>query len=279
MPARRWPPEVRTGWNTRSRRGSPRKGLSLTQQIFVGLAVGIAAGWFVSEFHPTWAPYFRPFSQIFLRLIKMIIAPLIFATLVAGIAGAGHFKVVGRMGLRAIIYFEIVTTLALVIGLVAVNVMRPGRRREPADGPAVRNHRDPADVGSDPPARRCRSRSSRRWPRATCSRSSSSASCSRSRSGMIGEKGRPVIVWCEAHCRDDVQVHEHRHALRADWRRRGDRLYRRARRGGGPLQPGLAGRDALPRAGGLHARRAAAGRADLRRPDPQVRAGRSRSRP
>ena len=56
----------------------------------------------------------------------MVIAPLIFATLVAGIAGAGHFKVVGRMGLRAIIYFEIVTTLALVIGLVAVNITKPG---------------------------------------------------------------------------------------------------------------------------------------------------------
>ena len=56
----------------------------------------------------------------------MIIAPLIFATLVAGIAGAGHVKVVGRMGLRAIIYFEIVTTIALVIGLVAVNITRPG---------------------------------------------------------------------------------------------------------------------------------------------------------
>ena len=59
-------------------------------------------------------------------MIKMIIAPLIFATLVAGIAGAGHFKVVGRMGLRAIIYFEIVTTIALFIGLIAVNITRPG---------------------------------------------------------------------------------------------------------------------------------------------------------
>jgi len=106
--------------------GVPRRGLSLTQQIFLGLAVGIAVGWFVSEYHPSYAPFFRPFSQIFLRLIKMIIAPLIFSTLVAGIAGAGHFKVVGRMGLRAIIYFEVVTTLALVIGLVAVNVIRPG---------------------------------------------------------------------------------------------------------------------------------------------------------
>ena len=56
----------------------------------------------------------------------MIIAPLIFATLVAGIAGAGHFKDVGRMGLRAIIYFEIATTIALVIGLLAVNILKPG---------------------------------------------------------------------------------------------------------------------------------------------------------
>ena len=133
-----------------------RSGLTLTQQIFVGLGIGIVVGWFVSEYHPAAAPYFRPFSQIFLRLIKMIIAPLIFATLVAGIAGAGHVKVVGRMGLRAIIYFEVVTTLALVIGLVAVNVMRPGRRRQPADGPAVGDHRDRADVGSDPAAHRSR---------------------------------------------------------------------------------------------------------------------------
>ena len=104
----------------------PRRGLTLTQQIFVGLAIGIATGWFVSEYYPSAAPYFRPFSQLFLRLIKMVIAPLIFATLVAGIAGAGHVKVVGRMGLRAILYFEVVTTLALVVGLLVVNVMRPG---------------------------------------------------------------------------------------------------------------------------------------------------------
>ena len=107
----------------------PRRGPSLTQQIFIGLALGIIAGWLVSEYNPAAAAYFRPFSQLFLRLIKMIIAPLIFATLVAGIAGAGHVKVVGRMGLRAIIYFEIVTTLALVIGLVTVNVRAPGLSR------------------------------------------------------------------------------------------------------------------------------------------------------
>src|SRR4029450_9163892 len=105
---------------------APRRGITLTQQIFIGLAIGIVAGWIVSSTHPEWAQYCRPFSQLFLRMIKMIIARLIFATLVAGIAGAGHVKVVGRMGLRAIIYFEIVTTIALGIGLAAVNFMKPG---------------------------------------------------------------------------------------------------------------------------------------------------------
>jgi len=102
------------------------RGLTQTQQILIGLVVGILAGWLVSRTHPDWAQYFNPFSQLFLRLIKMIIAPLIFATLVAGIAGAGHVKAVGRMGLRAMIYFEVVTTLALLIGLLAVNILKPG---------------------------------------------------------------------------------------------------------------------------------------------------------
>ena len=93
------------------------------------MALGVLFGWFVNLHHPDWVANIRPFSQIFLRMIKMIIAPLIFATLVAGIAGAGHFRQVGRMGLKAIIYFEIVTTIALVIGLVAVNLTKSGRRR------------------------------------------------------------------------------------------------------------------------------------------------------
>jgi Na+/H+-dicarboxylate symporter len=103
-----------------------RPRLSLTQQIFIGLGLGVLLGWFVNVYHPDWVANIRPFSQIFLRMIKMVIAPLIFATLVAGIAGAGHFKQVGRMGLKAIIYFEIVTTIALVLGLVAVNLVKPG---------------------------------------------------------------------------------------------------------------------------------------------------------
>jgi Na+/H+-dicarboxylate symporter len=105
---------------------APRGGLTLTRQIILGLVVGIVAGTIVSRTNPAWAQYFNPFSQLFLRLIKMIIAPLIFSTLVAGIAGAGHVKAVGRIGLRAMIYFEVVTTIALLIGLLAVNIVRPG---------------------------------------------------------------------------------------------------------------------------------------------------------
>ena len=185
--------------SSRSRERPRAPALTLTQQIFIGLALGILAG--AHRRARTTRPgriYFRPFSQLFLRLIKMIIAPLIFATLVAGIAGAGHFKVVGRMGLRAIIYFEVVTTLALVIGLVAVNITRPGVGVEPADGPGLGDHRQGADLGSDPPARRPRVGDRRDGRRATCCRSSCSASSSASRWAMIGEKGRPVLAWCEA---------------------------------------------------------------------------------
>ena len=96
--------------------------LSLTQWIFVGMASGLLIGWLAPEF----AVNLRPFSTVFLRLIKSIVAPLIFATLVVGIAGHGDLKQVGRMGVKAIVYFEVVTTLALIIGLVVVNVVKPG---------------------------------------------------------------------------------------------------------------------------------------------------------
>jgi proton glutamate symport protein len=95
---------------------------SLTQWIFVGMAVGLLVGWLA----PDVAVNLKPFSTIFLRLIKSIVAPLIFATLVVGIAGHGDLKQVGRMGVKAIVYFEAVTTVALVIGLAVVNIMKPG---------------------------------------------------------------------------------------------------------------------------------------------------------
>lgn len=86
------------------------------------MAVGIAVGHFLPEA----GKQLVPVSNIFLRLIKSIIAPLLFATLVVGIAGSGSAKAMGRIGLKSIIYFEIVTTVALFLGLGAVNLVRPG---------------------------------------------------------------------------------------------------------------------------------------------------------
>ncbi|HEU4935846.1 MAG TPA: cation:dicarboxylase symporter family transporter [Vicinamibacterales bacterium] len=175
---------------------TPRRGLTLTQQIFIGLILGIIVGAIVDATHPEYAVYFRPFSQLFLRLIKMVIAPLIFATLVAGIAGAGHFKVVGRMGLRALIYFEVVTTLALIIGLAAVNFTKPGVGVNLPMGAH-------SDITAKPQT----------WDQILLHVVPESVIDAMARGdvlqivvfsiifgialGMIGEKGRPVIVWCE----------------------------------------------------------------------------------
>lgn len=95
---------------------------TLTQFIFVGMAVGLFVGWLFPDFAIT----LRPLSLIFIRLIKSLIAPLIFATLVVGIAGHGNIRQVGRMGIKSLVYFEVITTLALVVGLIVVNVVRPG---------------------------------------------------------------------------------------------------------------------------------------------------------
>ena len=162
-------------------------------QIMIGLVVGLLVGWYISTFDDATAAYYaniiRPFSQIFIRMIRMLIAPLLFGTLVAGIAGAGHFKDVGRMGLRAIIYFEVVTTLALFIGLAAVNILKPGVGvvlPETSGAPAVR--RPWHKRGTRSCCTWCRPRSSRRCRPATSCRSSCSASCSRSDSAWSARR-------------------------------------------------------------------------------------------
>jgi proton glutamate symport protein len=99
-----------------------RKKNRLTLYIFVGMGLGLLIGTLV----PSVGASLRPLSQIFIRLIKSIIAPLIFATIVVGIAGHSDLKAVGRMGLKALVYFEVVTTIALFLGLAFVNVVKPG---------------------------------------------------------------------------------------------------------------------------------------------------------
>ena len=94
----------------------------LTALIFIALIAGILVGHFAPEF----AVKMRPLAAIFLRMVKMIIAPLLFSTLVIGIAGHGDAKSLGKIGIKTIVYFEIVTTLALIIGLFMANVFKPG---------------------------------------------------------------------------------------------------------------------------------------------------------
>ncbi|MDQ5898716.1 MAG: aerobic C4-dicarboxylate transport protein, partial [Pseudomonadota bacterium] len=95
---------------------------SLYVQVLAAIAIGIALG----HFAPTLGEQMKPLGDGFIKLIKMIIAPIIFCTVVLGIAGMDDMKKVGRTGGLALLYFEIVSTLALIIGLVIVNVVQPG---------------------------------------------------------------------------------------------------------------------------------------------------------
>jgi proton glutamate symport protein len=95
---------------------------SLTRWIFFAMLLGGEIG----LDRPQFAEHLRVFSEIFLRLIKVIVAPLIFGTLVTGISGHGNLRSVGRIGLKSLIYFEVVTTLALFLGVAAINLSRAG---------------------------------------------------------------------------------------------------------------------------------------------------------
>lgn len=98
------------------------KKLSLTAWIFIALVIGILLG----VFFPSFAVELAPISNIFLKLIRSIVGPLLFGTLIYGISSAGELKTMGRIALKAVTYFEIATTLALIIGLVMVNFFQPG---------------------------------------------------------------------------------------------------------------------------------------------------------
>lgn len=95
---------------------------SLWAYVLLGMAVGIALG----KFDPTLGVKMQPFGDAFIKLIRMLIAPIIFCTVVHGIARMADMGRVGRVALKAIVYFEVLTTIALVIGLVVVNVWHPG---------------------------------------------------------------------------------------------------------------------------------------------------------
>jgi len=99
-----------------------KKGIGLSAQIFIALILGVVFGYIF----PAYGQALKPIGDAFIRMIKMIVVPLIFSSLVMGIAGTGDFKKLGRLGAKAIIWFECATTLALVVGLVVANVFKPG---------------------------------------------------------------------------------------------------------------------------------------------------------
>src|SRR5258706_1686872 len=96
-------------------------------QVLIGISAGITVGYFFPEFSPT----AKLLSDTFINMIKMVIAPIIFVTMVLGISGMGDFKKVGRVGGKGLLYFEIVTSLALAIGLIVANLVQPGKGVQP----------------------------------------------------------------------------------------------------------------------------------------------------
>ncbi len=95
---------------------------SLYVQVLIAITLGVLLGYAA----PEWGEKMKPFGDGFIKLIKMVIAPIIFCTVVSGIAGMEDIKRVGRVGGKALIYFEVLTTVALIIGLLVVNITRPG---------------------------------------------------------------------------------------------------------------------------------------------------------
>ena len=96
---------------------------NLYVQVLAGIALGVLFGFI----DPDRAAAMKPLGDGFIKLVKMLIAPIVFATVVVGIAHMGAMKDVGRIGLRALVYFEAVSTIALVIGLIVVNLLQPGK--------------------------------------------------------------------------------------------------------------------------------------------------------
>ena len=96
------------------------------KNLYVQVLVAIVAGVLLGHFAPELGAKMKPLGDGFIKLIKMIIGPVIFLTVVVGIAKMGDLKHVGRVGIKALIWFEVATTLALALGLIVVNLVQPG---------------------------------------------------------------------------------------------------------------------------------------------------------
>src|SRR5687768_16677478 len=94
--------------------------------LYIQVLIGIVIGGLIGYFKPAWGIELKPLGDAFVSAVKMLIGSIIFSTVVVGLAGMGDLKKIGRVGGKALIYFEVVTTFALLIGLVVANVFRPG---------------------------------------------------------------------------------------------------------------------------------------------------------
>ncbi|MGB7455535.1 MAG: cation:dicarboxylase symporter family transporter, partial [Pseudolabrys sp.] len=94
--------------------------------LYVQVLTAIVLGVLLGHFYPHLGEAMKPLGDLFIKLIKMLIAPIIFCTIVHGIASMEDMKKVGRVGLKALIYFEVLTTVALIVGLIVVNILQPG---------------------------------------------------------------------------------------------------------------------------------------------------------
>ncbi|MFS0639046.1 cation:dicarboxylase symporter family transporter [Mesobacillus foraminis] len=101
------------------------KRISLAGQIFIGLILGIIVG-AIFFGNPAVASYLQPIGDVFLRLIKMIVVPIVVASIVVAVAGVGDIKQLGKIGGKTLLYFEIVTTIAIIVGIIAANLLQPG---------------------------------------------------------------------------------------------------------------------------------------------------------
>ena len=100
--------------------------MKLLKSLYVQVIIAISIGIILGAFLPDFAVQLKPLGDGFIKLIKMMIAPIIFCTIVSGIAGMEDMKLAGRVGVKSLIYFEVLTTLALIIGLLIVNLVKPG---------------------------------------------------------------------------------------------------------------------------------------------------------
>jgi aerobic C4-dicarboxylate transport protein len=102
--------------------GAKRWYTNLTLQVLIAMVLGVLVGWL----YPEIGKELKPLGDVFIRMVKMVIGPIVFLTIVTGISGIGDMKKVGRLGFKTIAYFEVVTTAALAFGLIVVNIVKPG---------------------------------------------------------------------------------------------------------------------------------------------------------